>query len=180
VRRGRRRRPRARRRAGYGSLRDRRALDERIERAVVLTPPPPTGFGADASALEGARRLARGDDATRAAILGQRFGDRLSPGWGSYKAARWRATASPEAASAYVAMFARDGLPDPGARVTPPVLAITGEQDAEPMRAAAVTRALSPLCDRLLVVPLADSGHYPMQETPPLLVAHIERFLAPA
>lgn len=74
-------------------------------------------------------------------------------------------------------MFARDGLPDPTARIAAPVLAVTGEHDFEPMRSDAVKRVLSPLCDRLDVVPLADSGHYPMQEMPPLLVAHVERFL---
>jgi 3-oxoadipate enol-lactonase len=149
----------------------------RVTRAIVLTPPPPTGFGADDARLEGSRALALGDDAMRDAALKPRFGDRLSPGWAAYKAARWRATADPAAASAYVAMFARDGLPDPAARIAIPVLAVTGEQDAEPMRSAAVTRALSPLCDDLTVVPLADSGHYPMQEMPPLVVAHVERFL---
>jgi pimeloyl-ACP methyl ester carboxylesterase len=114
----------------------------------------------------------------RLSVLKERFGNRLSPGWTAYKAARWRASCDPAAASAYVVMFARDGLPDPTARIAVPVLAITGEHDAEPMRSAAVTRALSPLCDRLRVVPLADSGHYPMQEMPPLLVAHVERFLS--
>jgi pimeloyl-ACP methyl ester carboxylesterase len=74
-------------------------------------------------------------------------------------------------------MFARDGLPHPTARISVPVLAIAGEHDFEPMRSAAVERALSPLCDRLTVVSLADSGHYPMQEMPPLLVSHVERFL---
>jgi pimeloyl-ACP methyl ester carboxylesterase len=76
-------------------------------------------------------------------------------------------------------MFARDGLPDRTVRVTVPVLAITGEQDAPPMRAEAVTRALSPLCADLVVTPLVDSGHYPMQEMPPLLVTLVERFLTP-
>jgi pimeloyl-ACP methyl ester carboxylesterase len=152
-------------------------FSERITHAVVLTPPPPMGFGADDSRLEGSRALARGDDAMRLGALAERFGDRLSPGWTAYKAARWRASSDPAAASAYVAMFARDGLPDPTGRIRVPVLAITGEQDAEPMRSAAVKRLLSPLCDRLEIVPLADSGHYPMQEMPPLLVAHIERFL---
>jgi len=28
------------------------------------------------------------------------------------------------------------------------------------------------------VAPIADSGHYPMQEAPPLTVAIVERFLA--
>ncbi len=58
------------------------------------------------------------------------------------------------------------------------MLAVTGEQDAEVMRHDAVTRSLQPLCERLVVTPIAESGHYPMQETPPLLVTIIERFLS--
>lgn len=150
----------------------------RIARAVAITPPPPTGFGATDAMLEASRALALADDATREAVLKARFGGRLSRGWADYKAARWRATADPAAAADYVAMFARNGLPDPTARIAVPVLAVTGEHDAEPMRSAAVTRVLSPLCDRLFVVPLTDSGHYPMQETPPLFVSHVERFLS--
>jgi 3-oxoadipate enol-lactonase len=149
---------------------------DRVARAVVIAPPPPQSFGADDAMLDGMRGLARADDATRVAVLKQRFGDRLSPGFVAYKTERWRA--DPSAASAYVAMFARDGLPDKTARIAAPVLAITGERDIEPMRSAAVTRLLSPLCDHLTVVPLADSGHYPMQEMPPLVVAHVERFLS--
>jgi pimeloyl-ACP methyl ester carboxylesterase len=74
-------------------------------------------------------------------------------------------------------MFAQRGLPDPAARIAGPLLALTGEQDIEVMRSAAVSGFLSPLCDRLTVTAIADSGHYPMQEAPPLLVAIIERFL---
>lgn len=106
------------------------------------------------------------------------WGDRLSKQWIRFKAARWRACAEPAAVAAYVAMFARDGLPDPTARVTVPVLAITGEQDAEPMCRDAVTAALGPLCDNLVVDSLTDCGHYPMQEAPPLLVTLVQRFLA--
>src|SRR5450631_2885652 len=151
---------------------------DRVERAVVLTPPPRAGFGADDVALDASRALALGDDATRLAIFEQRFGTRLSPAWTAYKASRWRASADPAAAAGYVAMFARDGLPEPTARIAVPVLAITGEQDVPPMRRAAVESALGLLCDHLIVTPLADSGHYPMQEMPPLTVALIERFLA--
>jgi 3-oxoadipate enol-lactonase len=150
---------------------------DRVQRAVVLTPPPPTGFG-DEERLAASRALALADDATRSAVLAQRWGARLSPGWAAYKASRWRASADPASAAAYVAMFARHGLPDPTTRIAVPVLAITGEQDAPPMRSEAVTRALGPLCGHLVVTPLADSGHYPMQEAPPLTVALVERFLA--
>ena len=77
-----------------------------------------------------------------------------------------------------IAREPRDGLPDLTVRITVPVLAITGEEDAPPMRREAVTRALGPLCDQLVVTPLADSGHYPLEEMPPLTVAIVERFLA--
>ncbi|HET7539739.1 MAG TPA: alpha/beta hydrolase [Polyangiaceae bacterium] len=151
---------------------------DRIPRAVVLTPPPPTGFGADEAMIAASRALALADDATRFSLLQQRFGSRLSPGWLSSKVSRWGACADRTAAAGYVAMFARDGLPDPGAPIRIPVLAITGEQDAPPMRQAAVEQGLSPLCAELVVTPLADSGHYPMQEMPPLTVALVEHFLS--
>jgi 3-oxoadipate enol-lactonase len=151
---------------------------DRIERVVLLTPPPPSGFGADDATIEASRALALADDTTRLATVAQRFGGRLSPGWATYKASRWRKAADPAAAAGYVSMFAGDGVPDPTRRVTVPVLAITGEHDAPPMRCEAVTRTLGPLCDHLLVTPLADCGHYPMEEMPPLTVALVERFLA--
>lgn len=149
----------------------------RVPRAVVLTPPPPTGFGADEAMLAASQALALADDTARMAALEQRFGSRLSPQWTKFKLDHWRASADPTAVATYVAMFARDGLPDPRAPIHIPVLAITGEQDVPPMRQAAVEQALSPLCKELIVTPLADAGHYPMQEMPPLTVALVERFL---
>lgn len=150
---------------------------DRVERVVVLTPPPPAGFGADDAALEASRGLALADDPTRLSVFSKQFGARLSPAWARYKASRWRASADPAAAAGYVAMFARDGLPDRTTRIALPVLAVTGEQDAPPMRAEAVSKALQAFCDDLTVTPLAESGHYPMQEMPPLTVALVERFL---
>ena len=153
-------------------------LPDRIDRAVLLTPPPPSGFGADDATLAAMQAIARGDDSKRIHSLKTMWGDRLSDQWIRFKVERWRACADPEAAAEYVAMFARDGVPDPTARVAAPLLAVTGEQDAEIMRREAVTRFLAPLCERLVVTPLAECGHYPMQEAPPLLVTVVERFLA--
>jgi pimeloyl-ACP methyl ester carboxylesterase len=152
-------------------------LPDRIERAVVLTPPPPTGFGADDATLGYLRAMARGDDSMRMNYLRAMWGERLSERWIGFKVARWRACADPEAVEGYAAMFARLGLPDPTASIAIPLLAVTGEQDAEIMRRDAVTNFLTPLCERLVVTPLADCGHYPMQEAPPLLVTILERFL---
>jgi 3-oxoadipate enol-lactonase len=153
---------------------------DRLERAVVLTPAPPAGFGAEEATLAAIDALARGSDESRLYWLRMRLGEHLSEGWVRFKAERWRSGSDPEAVAGYARMFARDGLPEPAARIDIPLLAITGERDVDVMRCEAVTAQLAPLCDRLVVQPIADSGHYPMQETPPLLVAMIERFAAPA
>jgi 3-oxoadipate enol-lactonase len=149
----------------------------RIQGVVALSPPPPTGFGADEATLAASRALALADEGTRLQMLSQRFGTRLSSKWGEFKVSRWVATANPLAAAGYVKMFAADGLPEPTKRITVPVLAITGEQDAPPMQSDALTRQLGPMCDQFVVTPLRDCGHYVMQEMPPLTVALIERFL---
>jgi 3-oxoadipate enol-lactonase len=153
---------------------------ERVERVVALCPPPPRGLGADPAMVEASRRLALADDAERLRAFEGLFGDRLTAGWRRFKAVRWRATAEPKAAASYVPMFARDGLPDPTARIRVPVLGVTGERDAPWMRRDSVERAWAPLCDKLVVAALDDCGHYPMQELPPRTVALMERFLVAA
>lgn len=153
---------------------------DRIDRAIVLTPPPPAGFGADDAMLGALQAIARGDDAKRLDRLRAMWSERLSQRWIEFKLARWRSCADPEAVAGYAAMFARHGLPAPTATIEIPVLAVTGEQDAEVMRRDAVTNLLSPLCKQLVVSSIADCGHYPMQEAPPLLVTIVERFLAGA
>lgn len=151
-----------------------------IERAVMLTPPPPGGFGVDETAINTLRAIALGDDEKRFNMLSSMWGDRLSPVWIRFKVDNWRRGADSEAAANYVFMFARDGVPEPQAKVMIPLLAITGEQDSELMRQAAVTALLQPLNNNLIVEPLTNTGHYPMQEEPPRLATLLGRFLSGA
>ena len=153
---------------------------ERLRSVTVLTPPPPAGFGAEPGMLAAIQALARADDAKRAHWLRMRFGEQAPEGWVRFKATQWRASAEPEAVAAYAAMFARDGLPDPSAKIQLPVLAITGDQDEEIMRRDSVSRLLGPLAAQLSVHEIPGCGHYPMQETPVQLVAALERFLQSA
>lgn len=153
---------------------------DRIDRAVLLTPPPPRGFGVDDATLAAMQAVSRGPDAARSVALRRMLGEHASEGWIRFKVDRWRAAADPEAVAAYVAMFARSGIPDPSAKIRCPVLAVTGEQDGEHLRREAVERALAPICDSLEMAALAECGHYPMQECPPRLVGIVERFLASA
>ncbi len=53
-------------------------LPDRVDRAVLLTPPPPSGFGADDATLAAMEAIARGDDAKRIRSLQTMWGDRLS------------------------------------------------------------------------------------------------------
>jgi pimeloyl-ACP methyl ester carboxylesterase len=149
---------------------------QHIERLVLLTPPPIAGFG-DPAAVNALHSLALADDAGRAVMIQGLWGGRLLEQWSRFKLARWREATDAKAAAAYALMFARDGLPDVKKPVAAPVLAVTGEQDMEPMRQAAVTQTLAPLCENLMVAPISISGHYPMQEAPPLLVTIVDRFL---
>lgn len=153
-------------------------VPERVERVGLITPPPARGFGHDDDTVRAMQEVALGDDARRARLLYTLWGERLGPGFRDYKLARWRERAQPGAAAAYVPLFARRGVPNPERSVACPVLAITGELDAEPMRAAAVSRWLAPLCARLEVSPLPGCGHYPMEEQPPAFAARVQRFLA--
>jgi pimeloyl-ACP methyl ester carboxylesterase len=110
-------------------------------------------------------------------MLQSMWGDRLTDRWMHFKVRRWRESSDVAAVVGYIRMYARDGLPDLKTAIAGPVLAVTGEQDSEIMRSAAVTKLLSPLCKQLTVTPLAECGHYPMQEAPPLLVTIVQRFL---
>lgn len=151
--------------------------EPRLQRVVLITPPPPRGFGADDAFVREAQVTA-GDDSARAEMVRERFATgRLSPGWARFKSERFVATSDAAAAAAYIPMYARDGLPEPDRPIALPVLAITGEQDMPAMRREVVGQNLAPMCAQLEIAALAESGHYPMQEMPPLTVALIERFL---
>jgi 3-oxoadipate enol-lactonase len=150
---------------------------ERVSRAALITPPPARSFGHDEATVHAMQEVALGDDARRARMLDVLWGDRLGPGYRDLKLARWRERAQPGAVAAYVPLFARRGVPNPGRGVSCPVLAITGELDAEPMRGAAVERWLAPLCSQLELSALPGCGHYPMEEQPPAFAARVQRFV---
>ena len=147
----------------------------RLERIVLITPGPPRGFGANDAWLHDAQSNTR-DDTQRARMIRARFAERLSPGWAEHKCRRWLETSDAEAAAAYIAMYARDGLPEPQVPIAVPVLALTGEEDSPIMRSAAVREQLAPLCKQFELEAFTQCGHYPMQELPPRTVAVVERF----
>ena len=147
----------------------------RIGKAVLLTPPPPTGMDLPDPVKGFLLGMANGDDTVRYNAMLQAGGGRLSPQWIAFKVERWRATSTTAAVAGYVTMFG--GVQPAPALVTVPLLIVAGECDAEPMRSAPLRAAYGPYAAQLEVAALAECGHYPMQEAPPLLTTVVQRFL---
>ncbi|HZD50086.1 MAG TPA: alpha/beta hydrolase, partial [Silvibacterium sp.] len=150
---------------------------DRIARVVAITPVPPTGAGIDSATAGFYQSLALSDDANRFAVMSPQWGTRLSEAWTKFKLKRWRETAKPEASAKYVEMW---GCTDISARargIVTPMLIVAAAQDAPMFQAAALEASMLPYYLNSKVISLSESGHYPMQEQPPLLATVIERFL---
>jgi pimeloyl-ACP methyl ester carboxylesterase len=151
---------------------------QRVARVVAVTPVSPAGMGLPPPAVEQIRGIALADDEQRFAALRAMWGSRLSETWIRFKLRRWRETASPAAAAAYVELWGCSSIsPDPRGADTP-MLVVAAEQDAPPFQAAALAASMLPRYPNARLVSLGESGHYPMQEQPPLLAARIEGFLS--
>ena len=151
---------------------------ERIEKIVAITPVSPAGMGLPRAAVDQIRALAMADDDRRFAALRQMWGDRLSETWIRFKLKKWRETASPEAAANYVEMWGCSRISEDGRGLQTPMLVVAAERDPPPFQAAALGASMLPWYPNARLISLSESGHYPMQEQPPLLATIIERFLA--
>jgi len=105
------------------------------------------------------------------------WGTRLSETWIKFKLRRWRETASPEASAKYVEMWGATDISAGARAVATPLLIVGAAEDAPMFRAPALEASMLPYYPHAKVVSLGESGHYPMQEQPPLLATLVERFL---
>ena len=151
---------------------------QRIERVVAITPVSPASMQLSDEMREMSRRLALADDERRLGALVHFWGDRLSDTWIKYKAKRWRETADPDVAAAYVDVYGRTDISADAKQVKTPLLVVAAEEDAPPFRLAALQPIMRSFYPDAEFVSLPACGHYPMQEMPPLLVSHVERYLA--
>ena len=152
-------------------------VTERIERVVAITPVSPGGMGLDSGAIAFMQSIAMGTDEERYAAVGSMWGTRLSETWVRYKLRCWRETASPEAAAKYVEMWGATEISRGARGIETPMLIVAAAQDAPPFQAAALEASMLPFYPNAQLISLGESGHYPMQEQPPLLATVIERFL---
>lgn len=152
-------------------------VPDRIERVVAITPVAPGGMGLDPGAVAFMRSIALGTDEERYAAVGSMWGTRLSETWVRYKLRRWRETASPEAAAKYVEMWGATEISEGARGIATPMLIVAAAQDAPPFQAASLEASMLPFYPNARLISLGESGHYPMQEQPPLLATAVERFL---
>ena len=152
-------------------------IPDRIECVVAITPVPPAGLGLDQPTLELFRSIALANDESRLAALTAMWGGRLSETWIRYKLRRWRETADPAAVAKYVELWGATDISQVARGIETPLLIIAGGQDAPPFQPEALGESMMPYYPNAEMITLAESGHYPMQEQPPLLATVMERFL---
>jgi pimeloyl-ACP methyl ester carboxylesterase len=150
---------------------------QRLTHLVLVTPVAPAGMKSDAPTVEFFQSVAMAEDEERFARLAPLWGERYSEAWARFKLRRWRKTAQPEAAAQYVEMWACADISSGARGVKAPVMIVAGVHDAPPFKPDALRESMMPYYPHAQVIEFTESGHYPMQEQPPLLATVVERFL---
>ena len=101
----------------------------------------------------------------------------MSETWIKYKLRRWRETATPEAVAKYVELWGCTSITLSAGEIETPMLIVAAAQDAPPFQPGALEVSMLPYYHNAKLTPLGESGHYPMQEQPPLVATTIECFL---
>ena len=161
-----------------GMVAQRLALDagEAVKSMVLIAPVPASGFKADAAQKTALLSLLDADETAFAGIAA-RTGNRYDPAWIAFKVAMARSASTPEARRGYLEMFTGNDFADAARGLKTPLLVVLGAHDAPFYRPDSLTPIYRDLYPHAEIAVCGDAGHYPMLETPPLLISLVQGFL---
>jgi pimeloyl-ACP methyl ester carboxylesterase len=160
------------------ALEDATSGSKRLKSIVAITPVAANGYPADEATKRFLWELIheRGLSEQGFSLL---TGQRLTPAWGRAKTERHLRTSSAAALRAYYRMWLETDFSQDvrDARVATPMLVIGGRQDLPGFQEDHLRKTFGAWYPNVEFAFIAESGHYPMQETPVYLASLIERFL---
>jgi 3-oxoadipate enol-lactonase len=149
---------------------------DRLKSLVAVTPVPASGFKTDDAGFQRLVAVIDTDDAMRSAIKA-RVAQRYTDSWVDYKLAIARNATGREAMLGYLKMFTGTDVSTAAAGLDLPVLLITGADDIPFYQESTERPKFEQTYKNLTVEKIENAGHYPMLQTPPLLLAKIEKFV---
>lgn len=150
---------------------------DRLKSLVAVTPVPPSGFKTDEAGFQRLVTVIDSDDAMRGAIKA-RVALRLTDAWVDHKLAIARNATGRDAMLGYLKMFTGTDVSAAVAGLELPVLLITGADDIPFYQETTERPKFAQAYRNLTVETIANAGHYPMLQTPALLLSLIEKFVA--
>ncbi len=148
----------------------------RVKSVVALTPVPASAVPLDAdgeSLFYGAAK----NDENRFNIINFTTGNRLSPKWVDLTVKGSRETTTESAFADYLDAWVKEDFSDEVKGIETPVLVAVGEHDPA-LNADVMKQTYMEWLPNAKLETIANSGHYPMKETPAYMVTMAEAFMA--
>lgn len=149
----------------------------RVKALIAITPVFAAGFSADQNAKELLLAIATEDNAALEAIAA-RTGQRHTKPWLQFKLHKSRQRSTIQARVGYMNMFTSTNFHQEAYGLATPMLVLYGEHDIPVYREDSLRSTFGACYPNVRFEMSANSGHYPMLETPVFVASRVNVFLA--